>query len=85
MSRQSPLLSEQSAAYLARVVNRTAASFDVAALSAEEAVEFYMLCDRITDALWREHKQVLLPLYQSLLTRLGVLEDDPQGTGGDSH
>lgn len=81
MSRDTPLVSEESAGYLARIINRAAASFDVTALSPEEAIEAYMLLDRLTSTLWREHKQVLLPLYLSLLERLGLPEDDePDGS-----
>jgi hypothetical protein len=86
MSRNTPLVSEESAGYLARIINRAAASFDVAALSPEEAIEAYTLLDRLTDTLWREHKHVLLPLYQSILERRGVPEDDePEGSGSTSH
>jgi hypothetical protein len=90
MSRDKPLISPESAGYLARVVNRVAASFDVAALSAEEAVELYTLLDRLTGIIWSEHKQVLFPLYQSMLQRRGLLEDDepedePEGSGGYRH
>ena len=74
-----PLIDEMSAAYLARVINRAAESFDVADLSAEEAVAAHMVLDRLTDALWREHKRVLFPLYQALITRLGLSDDDPNG------
>ena len=47
MSRNQPLISEESAHYLAKVVNRAAESFDVSALSTEEAVEVYTLLDRL--------------------------------------
>jgi hypothetical protein len=86
MSRDEPLVSAESAEYLARIINRAAASFDVAALSAEEAIEAYTLLDRVMDTLWQEHEQVLVPLYRSLLERRGVLEDDePEDSGSTSH
>lgn len=86
MSRDNRLISEESAGYLARVINRAAASFEVAALSAEEAIEAYMLLDRLMGTLWREHKHVLFPLYRSLLERRGVPEDDePEDEDGSSH
>ena len=49
MSRDTPLISPESALYLAQVVNRVAASFDVSELSAEEAIELYTLLDRPMD------------------------------------
>ena len=85
MSRTAPLIEEQSAGYLDRVVNRAGSSFDVAALSTEEVILIYMLLDRLIDALWRHHQHVLLPLYQSLLERLGLLETDEPEDAGDSH
>jgi hypothetical protein len=89
MSRNTPLISNESAVFLAQIINRAAASFDIAALSAEEAIEAYTLLDRLTDALWREHRHVLLPLYRSILARQGMPDDDepdePEGTGGATH
>lgn len=86
MSRSRPLISEESASYLARVVNRAAASFDVAALSNEEAIEVWMLLNNLVDRLWRAHQPALLPLVHALLDRLGFPpEDEPEGTGGDLH
>lgn len=86
MSRDEPLISDESAVYLARVVNRAAMSFDVAALSGEEAMEVYMLFDRFMSMLWREHQGVLLPLFLSMLEHLDVSEnDEPEGSGGDSN
>ena len=93
MSRQKPLLSPESAVYLAQVINRVAASFEVAALSNEEAIELYTLLDRLTDTLWREHARVLVPLYRAMLQRLGVpLDEEPEdeepedeGSGGAPH
>ena len=81
-----PLISPQSARILARVINRAAASFDVAALSAAEAMEVHLLLDQLLKALWDKHKPVLLPLYKNLLERLGLSEDDDSaGNGGESH
>jgi hypothetical protein len=91
MSSEKPLISPESAGYLAQVVNRVAASFDVAALSNEEVIELHTLLDRLTDALWREHKHLLFTLYQAILLRRGLLVDDepeddePDGSGGDPH
>ena len=88
MSRNAPLMAEENGVYLARIVNQAADSFDVAALSNEEAIVVYMLLDRITDALWSEHKRVLLPLYQGLIKDLEEPEeddDDSEGPGSDSH
>lgn len=90
MSRAKPLISPESAVYLAQVINRVAASFEVAALSNEEAIELYMLLDRLTDTLWREHARVLVPLYRAMLQRLGVSldeepEDEDDGSGGAPH
>ena len=87
MSDAKPLLNDRSAVCLAGVINR-AASFDVAALSAEEAIEAYTLLDHLMAALWHEHRHVLLPMYQSLLERLGVNidgDDDDGADGGTSH
>ena len=92
MSRNEPLISEESARYLAKVINRAAESFDVSALSTEEAVEVYTLLDRLTQKLWDEHKRVLVSLYQSIFERRGLSQDDeddeddePEDTGGDLH
>jgi hypothetical protein len=91
MSNDKPLISPESAGYLAQIINRVAASFDVAALSNEEAIEIYMLLDRLTETLWREHKRTLFLLYQAMLQRLGLPVDDepdddePEGSGGDPH
>ena len=91
MSGDKPLISPESAVYLAQILNRVAASFDVAALSNEEVIEVYTLLDRLTGTLWREHKHVLFPLYQAILLRRGLLVDDepeddePDGSGGDPH
>ena len=80
--------------HLAKAVNRAAESFDVSALSTEEAVEVYTLLDRLTQKLWNEHKRVLVSLYQSILERRGLSQDDeddeddddePEDTGGGSH
>lgn len=81
MSRDEPFISLESARYLAQVVNRIAASFDVAELSAEEVIELYTLLDRLTETLWREHKHTLLPFYQALTQRLGLLDDDDDEPG----
>ncbi|MCG8423156.1 MAG: hypothetical protein MJE77_35075 [Proteobacteria bacterium] len=89
MSRNQPLISEESAHYLAKVVNRAAESFDVSALSTEEAVEVFTLLDRLTQKLWDEHKRVLVSLYQSIFERRGLSEDDEddedEEDGSDLH
>ena len=92
MSRNEPLISEESARYPAKVVNRAAEAFDVSALSTEEAVEVFTLLDQLTQKLWDEHKRVLVSLYQSIFERRGLSEDDeddednePEDTGGDLH
>jgi hypothetical protein len=90
MSDQKPLISPESAGYLAQVVNRVADSFDVAALSDEEAIELYLLLDRLSSALWEEHKRTLLPLFLGLMTsRTDWFEeddsDDSDGSGGSTH
>lgn len=87
MSDDSSLINDRSAVCLAGVINR-AASFDVAALSTEEAIEVYTLLDHLMTALWREHGRALLPMYHSLLERLGVNidgDDDDGASGGTSH
>ena len=87
MSAEKPLSNEQSAGLLAEVISRVEA-FDVAALSPEEAIEVFALVDLLMTALWREHGHVLLPMYHSLLERLGVNidgDDDDGADGGTSH
>lgn len=87
MSDAKPLISDRSAVCLAGVINR-AASFDVATLSTEEAIEVYTLLDHLMTALWSEHGHVLLPMYHALLERLGVNidgDDDDGADGGTSH
>ena len=88
----SPLISPHTARILARIINRIAASFDVATLSAGEAMATHLLLDRLVDALWEQHRSVLLRLYESLLLRLELSENDdpeddsgPEGDGGESH
>ena len=87
MSGKNSLSTDRSAGDLTGVVNR-AAAFDVAALSPDEAIEVYELLDSLMEALWREHGEVLLPMYYSLLERLGVDidgDDDDDADGGTSH
>ena len=87
MSDEKPLTNDRSEVCLAEVIERTAA-FDVAALSPEEAIEVFTLLDLLMTALWREHGHVLLPMYHSLLERLGVNIDgdvDDGAGGGTSH
>ena len=87
MSDESSLTDDRSAVSLTEVLDRTAA-FDVTALSPEEAIEVFTLLDLLMAALWREHRQVLLPMFHALLERLGVnidgYDDDGAG-GGTSH
>jgi len=91
MRREGPLISEERAGCLARVVNRVAEAFDVAALSNEEVVEVTMLLDRLAGALLHAHTPVLLPLYELLAESYGWLKDDepeddePEDPSGDSH
>ena len=88
MSGEDSRSNEQSAGDLAGVIDRAAVLFDVAALSTEEAIEVYRLLDSLMDALWREHGQVLLPQYLSLLERLGVdvdVDDADDADGVTSH
>lgn len=80
MSRRGPLIGDESAGHLIRVVNRAAASFDVAALSIEEVIELYELLERCMDTLWHEHERVLLPLYEALhRQRRDPSDDEPEG------
>ena len=85
MSGSNPLLSEMGASYLAMVVNRVAASFDVSALSTEEVVEICVLLDRFIAALTVDHREIILLLYVSLFKRFGPLPDDDDEPGGSLH
>ena len=85
MNRGKPLISEESASYLARVVNRAAESFDAAELSTEEAIEVWMLLNGLIDRLWRAHPRALVPLVHSLLDRLGIPEEDEPEGSSDPH
>ena len=82
MSDESPRTNDQSEVSLAEVLDRTAA-FDVTALSSEEAIEVFTLLDLLMAALWREHRQVLLPMFHALLERLGVNIDEYDDDGAD--
>lgn len=70
MSRARSVVNDRSMRLLTEIVQRaaTAASFDVAELSSEEVVEVYRLLDGLTDALWNEHADVLLPINRFLLS-----------------
>ena len=86
MSNDDALIGEDSAVFLSRIANRVAESFDVAALSPEEAVAAFLLLERIQATLFREHKLVLLPLYKEILhLDLSNDNDEPEGSGGNSN
>ena len=82
-----PLISDVSAMYLVSVINRVAASFNVATLSSSEAVAVYILLDRLTDSLRQEHEQVILDLHEKLLSHLTTVDvtdsDDPANENED--
>ena len=88
MSRDEPLINEKAAGHLAGVINRAAASFDVASLAAEEAMEIFMVLERPMITLWDAHQQVLIPIYESMLRRYrmehGVDGDNDGESGGSS-
>jgi len=87
MSDDSPLKDDRRAVIMGEAFNRISA-FDVAALSPEEAMDVYMLVDHLMQALWREHGHILLPMYHSLLERLGVKidgDDNDDASDGTSH
>ena len=79
MSRREPFISEENARHLLRLVNRAAASFDVAALPLEEVMALYVLLERCMDRLWHEHERVLVPLYEALHRRHDPSDDESQG------
>lgn len=79
------LIDDIAAVHLVSIINHIAESFDVAALSPAEAVAAYTLMDRLTSALWQEHKTVLVPLYRALLTRLGIEDDPDEPDDGEPH
>ena len=87
MNSGKPLISEDSALYLASVLNRIAASFDVSELTSEEAIEAWMFLNSLLERLGEGQKRVLLPLFHSLLDRLAVPpeDDEPEGNDGDLH
>ena len=83
MSRKKPLINEQSAVCLARVINRIAMSFDVAALSVEEVVQVHIVLERLTDALVQVHEDMLRSLYQSVTQYSSFSIDDGLGESDD--
>lgn len=84
MSHEKPLIDKVSADYLARIVNRVAASFDVAGLSAEEVVVIQALLERFDNALWHEHSQTLLGAYRDVAEHPDEYEpDEDEGEDDD--
>lgn len=79
-----PLIGEEGAGFLAEIINRAAERFNVAALSTSEVVAAFLLLERCTAALWREHKEVLMPLYQGMLD-MKAPDDDEESNGSDGH
>ncbi len=86
MSGNDPIIGEESAIFLGQVIDRAAASFNVAAMSAGEVLAVFILMERCTAALWREHREVLATVYEGMLS-LEVSDDDdePDGPGGNSN
>jgi hypothetical protein len=87
-----PLIDTVSADYLVQIVNRVAASFDVAALSVEEVIVLQSLLERFNNALWHEHGQSLLLAYRDVAEHPDLPEEDdepeddePEGSGGLPH
>ncbi|MGA9468785.1 MAG: hypothetical protein WBV10_14270 [Exiguobacterium marinum] len=96
MSHEKPLIDSVSADYLVRIVNRVAASFDVAGLSAEEVVVIQALLERFDNALWHEHEKMMLGAYRDVLEHPEKYEgdededdepddDDSEGSSGPPH
>ena len=87
MNGDNPLISEDSAIYLIRVINRVAVSFDAADLAPEEVIEIWMVLNNMIERLGEAHQETLLPLFHALLDRLGVPpeNDDSEDNGGDLH
>jgi len=86
MSHEKPLIDKVSADYLVRLVNRVAASFDVAALSAEEVVVLQLLLERFDNALWHEHEKTMLGAYRDVVEHpdeYEPYEDDEDEDGED--
>jgi hypothetical protein len=90
MSHDKPLIDSVSAGYLAQIVNRVAAAFDVAALSSEEIIVLQVLLERFDDALWQAHGQALQGAYRDVVEHPEAYEgddddDDDDGSGGVLH
>ena len=82
MSRKEPLISDESAPYLARVINRIVDNFDITALSNEEVLEVWTMLARLMGALWRAHAELLSTFFQVLHERgWDPNSDDPEDSG----
>lgn len=70
-----PWIDTQDAVVLGGIMNRMAKSFDVAALSVQEALVLYMVLDRAMSALWNCYEKELM---QVLLRSLKAMDDEDQ-------
>lgn len=75
-STRQPLLEDEDALLLGRLLNNAFESFDAGRLTTEQGVVLYMMLDRVTEMLWNAHEGAIAHLYARRMIRLGVIKED---------